>query len=272
MVGALLNHHRPLSLGVALAAHAEPWPIEAFADGFRELTGRPLEPVWLDSYGAIIEAAQGGRLDLAWSPPVVAIHLEERGLSKPLLAVGRAGVIAYHGAIVVKRGAPPCRTRDLAGKRIAWVAPWSAAGYLVPRLYLASKGLNPQSMFAEQHFAGSHHNAIKLLLDGKVDAAAVFAHAEGREKVSFRVPGPPDALRIVCTAGPIPGDVLVASTALENSERAVLSGALLALRDDHLAPMRKAMSITRFEPLPIGHLDPLRKLAAVARLADPRTS
>ena len=51
-----------------------------------------------------------------------------------------------------------------------------------------------------------------------------------------------------------------------------VSGALLALRDEHLVPLRRVMAITRFEPLPIGHLDPLRKLAAVARLADPTAS
>lgn len=250
--------------GIVLSGNQGPVDIEATSRAFVELCGRPLAAVWLKGYPELFDACCAGEIDLAWAPPVMSLLLEERGCARPLLAVGRSGVISYHGAIVVPRDSTRQRSADLRGCRVAWVSPMSAAGYLVPRLYLASKGYELGSFFAEERFSGGHLGSIDALLKGEVDAAAVYAHAEAKA-TTYRVPGPAERLRIVCVAGPIPSDIVIVSAQLDPVERARLSGALLALPSDAVAPLQKALSMTRFEPLPFGHLDPLRKLLPAAR-------
>lgn len=258
-----------LTLALPLSSQGEPSDLGAFQEGFASLTGRTLVPLWLPDYDALVDAVVSGQAELAWAPPVIAIELERRVAARPLVVIGRAGGLTYYGAIVAKRTSGIKRTRDLAGRSIAWVSPTSAAGYLVPRLYLLSKGLDPRSMFREERFGGTHHASIELLLRGEVDAAAVFAQLENAEKAQFRVPGPEHLLRIVATVGPIPADVIVAR-GLEPGDRTLVAGALLALDEAALAPLARVTSLTRFEPVPIGHLDPLRKLAAVARAPEGR--
>lgn len=247
-----------LNFGLPMAA---PPDVGAFMEALRQVSGLDIAPVWLPSHDALHDAFLRGAVDLAWCPPIVAVHVETAGVGKPIVAIGRRGSVAYYGAIVSLKTSDIRRTKDLPGKRIAWVSPTSAAGYLVPRLYLLSKGLDPRSMFREEHFAGSHSGTLAMLLDGRVDVAAVFASAQSKD--AFKVPGPVEKLRIVSTVGPIPNDVIVAQSRLDTGMRTVLSRAFLSLDAAALAPISLETGITRFEPLPIGHLDPLRRLAAL---------
>jgi phosphate/phosphite/phosphonate ABC transporter binding protein len=248
-------------IGLPLSSQAEPADLTDFLGALRDLTGETIYPIWLRTYDDFMEAASASRLDLAWCPPVIALDLEQKGVAKAVLAVGRSGALAYYGAFVTQRSSGINRTVEMAGKRIAWVSPLSAAGYLVPRLYLAKKGIVLSGFFSEERFAGTHHGALELLLDGKVDAAAMYAHGDPQDPTKFQVPGPERLLRILSTAGPIPNDVIIARTTLDVEERNILVGALLALKEPALAPLRSVTSLTRFEPIPLGHLDPLKRLA-----------
>src|SRR4051812_31600549 len=131
-------HSHSLRFGFPMPA-GKVGDLRPFLEAFLETTGITLQPVWLPTYDAFVASCDAG-LDLAWAPPVIAIELESQKKMRSLLAVERRGVTSYHSAIVVARASMLKRTSDLAGKRMAWVSPMSAAGYLVPRLYLVSKG------------------------------------------------------------------------------------------------------------------------------------
>jgi phosphate/phosphite/phosphonate ABC transporter binding protein len=243
---------------------AEALRFESFSDEVCALCGFEIEPLWaLDAEG-LVAAVCERRAELAWAPPVPAVELEMRAGSVPLVAVGRDGSVAYHGALVVPRDSPRQRTKDLAGARVAWVSKSSAAGYLVPRLYLASKGLDPATMFAEQRFAGTHEAALSMLLAGEVDVAAVYARVDPRDATKFEVAAPGSLVRAVARVGPLPSDVITC-TGLDAGDRATVTRALLGVSEESLQPLRTIANVTRFEPMPFGHLDPVRKMAVAAR-------
>lgn len=163
------------------------------ARGLVELTGRPLP-----SYKQLAASIRDGSSDVAWLPPVVYAWLAE-GVT-PIGSIVRAGTSEYSSALVVRDDSSIQGLADLAQVRAGWVDPWSAAGYVVPRLELARRGILPDKAFRSETFHDSHREALLALGRGACDVAGVYAGA-WRD-----VPDVP--VRVLATFGPIPTDVI----------------------------------------------------------------
>jgi ABC-type phosphate/phosphonate transport system substrate-binding protein len=103
-----------------------------------------------------------------------------------------------------------------------------------------------------------------MLLAGEVDVAACYARVDPYDGSKFEVAVPGNLVRAVAMVGPLPSDVIT-SAGLEPPDRAAVTRALLGASEESLQPLRTIANVTRFEPMPFGHLDPVRKLAAAAR-------
>jgi len=78
---------------------------------------------------------------------------------------------------------------DLRGARAGWVDPWSATGFVVPRIELARRGIvptsyalherraYPTSTFRSEKFHGTHQETLRALARGDFDVAGTFAQA-----------------------------------------------------------------------------------------------
>jgi len=69
----------------------------------------------------------------------------------------------------------------------------------------------------------------------------------------------PNAVRVLLLIGPIPGDVVSVSSRVEGVVRRRLVAALVAMKADGAS--RALFEASRFEPVPEGHLDMLRRLS-----------
>jgi ABC-type phosphate/phosphonate transport system substrate-binding protein len=104
------------------------------------------------------------------------------------------------------------RTVDaLRGTRAGWVDPWSAAGFVLPRVKLALSGVDPRTLFRTETFHGSHRAAIQALVDGASDVAGTYARADDDGNVSRGAWSEVDgaSVRVLATFGAIPPDALV---------------------------------------------------------------
>src|SRR5512143_1454233 len=63
---------------------------------------------------------------------------------------------------------------DLKGKTFCFVDPNFTSGYIVPRIILAAKGINPDTDFAATQNAGSHPNVAIAVYQGDCDAGVTF--------------------------------------------------------------------------------------------------
>jgi phosphate/phosphite/phosphonate ABC transporter binding protein len=121
------------------------------------------------------------------------------------------GVGFYTGYVTVLTDSGLTNPADLKGRRLALVDPESASGWLLPRHELRRLGFPIDQSFSEVVLSGDHTRALQLLVDGRVDAAAVssdtLAMARNRGFDASRV-------RILLKTGTIPPDVVCARSAL----------------------------------------------------------
>lgn len=169
-----------------------------------------LERLVAPSYEELAVSVREGTSDLAWLPPVVYARIAE-GVSA-IGSVVRAGHTAYAAALVVPESSTITRRSELQGLRAGWVDPWSAAGFVVPRIELARSGLDPKSTFRSERFFGSHRETVQALGRGECDVAGTFARlpAEGKIATEGAWTGEDVAVRVIATFGPIPTDVIAA--------------------------------------------------------------
>jgi phosphonate transport system substrate-binding protein len=165
-----------------------------------------------------------------------------RAPSPEALASVREGVAAYHSALFVDERSPIHAVSSLKNVRAAWVSPTSAAGYLVPRIALARRGLDLRRVFTSETFYKSHHAAAAAVLEGHADVGATFAVFRAGDpheplvRAGFDGVGGGPRPRVIDVTGPVPADMVVCQTGVPYAVRARIARALRALADD--PPMR----------------------------------
>ena len=115
---------------------------------------------------------------------------------------------------------------DLKGKRFAFVDPKSASGYVYPRAMLIEKEINPETFFKETIFAGSHDKVIAAVLEGRVDAGAIYDGALG---VAKRSGIPVESLVTLASSDPIPHDAIAVRIGLDETVAKRIQSALINL-------------------------------------------
>jgi serine/threonine-protein kinase len=167
------------------------------------------------SYADLVDALAEGELELAWLPPVAYVRAVRSNAARLMLTLEREGRRSYSAALVGRDlGGVP----DLEGKRIAWIDPWSAAGYLVPRCMLRRAGYEPDKLFTAQSFHGSYEKILEAIVDGTVDVGAMHCRVgENGDIVGGRFLDEPRVRPIAISAEPIPGDTICATNAIDLS-------------------------------------------------------
>ncbi len=230
---------------VAAAPAAEGSPsFDALAAWLLENHDLAMERKPWPTYRALAESVREGKSDVAWLPPVVYAWLAEA--VNPLGSIVRGGSTTYSAALVAREDSSVKTLADLkavaksARKRAGWVDPWSAAGYVVPRIELARAGIDPTTAFASETFYGSHRDALLALGRGECDLAGTYART--REGAS-----PPEGawseledvrVRVIALFGSIPSDVIAAR---RNLGPAQLERVLEAFRHAGTVPAARAL-------------------------------
>lgn len=196
-----------------------------------DAAGVRFRPVVATGHRDLAEAVEEREVGLAWLPPIMSIELEARNVTTVLAIPARNGTTTYHTALVVRQGGP--RTVEaLKGRRAVWVQRDSAAGYIVPRMNLASQGIDVLRYFSREMFVHSHPGVIDAIVSGEADVGATYCHVDATGKAirgawldeTGRSQRPIDVL---ATFGPIPNDALVGSNDLSASTRSALTRCLL---------------------------------------------
>jgi phosphate/phosphite/phosphonate ABC transporter binding protein len=134
----------------------------------------------MKDYGDLKTKMKNGLLDFGWFSPVAYIQTREECDIKPMvtpLAKSENGESAYRGYIISRKDRRYTGLHDLKGKRFGYVDVNSGSGYRLANQILKEKNMDPEKIFRETVFLGSHEKVIKGVLDGEVDAGATFSGA-----------------------------------------------------------------------------------------------
>jgi phosphate/phosphite/phosphonate ABC transporter binding protein len=178
------------------------------------------------SYEALANDVRDGRVDMAWLPPIVFVRLGEA--VAPLGSIQRGGKSTYEASLIVQKDSRIKSLEQLRGSRAGWVDPWSAAGFVMPRVKLALLNVDPRALFRTEKFYGSHKSAIQALIEGACDVVGTHARADETGNVVSgawsEMPGAD--VRVLATFGAIPPDAIATRHHVPEETRAKLTSAL----------------------------------------------
>ena len=143
------------------------------------------------NYVGVVEALGSGKVDFAIIPPFAYVLANKNGGAQVLLsALNKDGKNYYRSEFLVRKDSGIKKEYDekgfeaLKGKKVAFVDPESASGYIYPGAMLVKGGLDLEKD-VEYMFAGGHDKAVQMLLNGDVDVCATYEGAEKKLMKDF---------------------------------------------------------------------------------------
>ncbi len=262
----------PLVVAVVSSSPAAAGNLNAICAELGRALGREISGRVLGSYAELSKEIAAGKAHVAWAPPLVAIEMERSALTSIALCCTRGGEAGYHAAIFTRHASSIEKLSDLKGSHVAWVDRNSSAGYLVPRMRLASAGLDPARLFGRESFLGTHESVACAVLDGQADVGATYISLDPRTRKPMsagwlEAGAGVNGAFIVATAGPIPADAIVLANSLGDELKAAVTKAFVALPTTAPEPLSGLLHADGFVIPPREHFEALR--AMVAALASP---
>ena len=177
-------------------------------------------------YGDLRTQMEKGSVDIGSFSPFAYVDAAKGGKIRIIAQSIIEGSATYRGIIIARQGSGIRSISDLKRKRFAFVDPKSASGYLYPRAMLIEKGINPETFFSEKIFAGSHDKVIAAVLEGRVDAGAIYDGALGVAQRSGVSTG---NLITLASSDPIPHDAIAVRIGIDNALAKKIQLALINL-------------------------------------------
>ncbi|MCS1352833.1 phosphate/phosphite/phosphonate ABC transporter substrate-binding protein [Mechercharimyces sp. CAU 1602] len=237
--------YTPKELNVQLIPSQNAAVLEANAKPLAKLLEEQLDiPVNVSistDYSTIIEAMDSKKVDVGFLPPTGYVLAKDKGAAEVLLQAQRYGVNKEDGAatdelvdyylayIIAKKDSDINSLEDLKGKSIAWQDVTSSAGYVWPAVELNKAGVDPQKDVKSTILQG-HSEAVLAVLNGQVDAAAVFGDARNIVKGDF--PKVFEETKIVHATEPIPNDTISVRPDLSDEWKKKIQDAFIAIGKD----------------------------------------
>jgi phosphate/phosphite/phosphonate ABC transporter binding protein len=178
------------------------------------------------SYGDLREQMEAGKVDIGSFSPFAYVDAAKGGKIKIIAQSILDHSAFYRGLIIARKSSGITDVAGLKGKRFAFVDPKSASGYVYPRAMLIEKGFDPDKFFKETIFAGGHDKVIVAVLDGKVEAGAIYdgalAIAKGK---GLKV----EDLSTIASTEPIPHDAIVVRSDMDDATAGKIQKSLIDL-------------------------------------------
>lgn len=203
----------------------------AFKTFLEQKTGYKFEVSVPQSYIAVVEAFGTKRADVAAINTFGYILAHQKYGAEARLTVIRHGLSTYQSQFIAREGSGIKSIKDLAGKKIAFVDPASASGYLLPMKTLKERNIE----IKDKVFAMKHDSVVSMIYQGQVDAGATFYSPpsdagieDARRLVKTQYPDVEAKVKIVELSDAIPNDPIVFRKDLPEEMKTKIVDAFLA--------------------------------------------
>ena len=238
---------------------------DAFAAALGEASGFEIEVSHPKSYGHAIRALRNKKAQAVLLSSWAYLKAHHHADADLLLADQRAGKTVRQSAWFVPADSKAASLKDLTKKRIAFTAPTSASGFLIPyaeliRTETVKSGADLRKAFAEVYFTGAEADSMRALIEGKVDAAAADA-----ESAKLYLDEPSQAkVRALHTFDGEPTHVIAVRADMKAQERTKLAEALAKLSTEKPDIVKAALGVDQL--VPRSHGDHMMKLQEAQEL------
>jgi phosphonate transport system substrate-binding protein len=196
----------------------------------------PVEFVFSTDYTSVIEAIQAKKAHIAYLSPFSYVLGSQKHDITPIVTLGENGKPAmYHSVIFTNPGTGINSISDLKAKAktltLCFADPASTSGHLIPRAYLTTIGLNPDSAFRQVIFAGSHAASVLSVASRKIDIGCSTTEY-GLQKLERSGALKADEVKILWQSDPIVSSPIVVRNDLNKDFVKKVQGIYLNLAKD----------------------------------------
>ena len=242
---------------------------KALATALAAATGLKVETRVPVDYRDAIEELGAATVDVALLNNLSYLLAEDAYRAEARLAILRSGGRRFHRAqILVRRDSGLTTLRELEGKRIAFVDPYSVAGFVMGAHLLVAHGIKTDAMT----FVGSHEEVVRQIYMRHADAGSTYddgSAASGpppdvSRRLQDRFPDVGDQLITLAKSDPIPNEPVVFRNGLEPALVERLVAVLVNLHEQPAAAeaLRTLDDIVGFAPASGADYQPLRRAIA----------
>ncbi|MGF1500055.1 MAG: phosphonate ABC transporter substrate-binding protein [Elainellaceae cyanobacterium] len=194
---------------------------EPFLEVMEAEIGREVNGFYATDYAGVIEAMGANKVQLAWYGGKSYIEAAARSNAEAFAqTVAEDGSKGYYAHLITNKENPIVSEIDLeagngdeyvvenaADLTFAFNDPNSTSGFLVPTYYVfAQKGADPNQIFSELIFAGSHEATAQAVAENQVDVAT--NNNESLTRLGESDPEALERIQIIWTSPIIPSDPL----------------------------------------------------------------
>ncbi|MDO8990081.1 MAG: phosphate/phosphite/phosphonate ABC transporter substrate-binding protein [Sideroxyarcus sp.] len=193
-----------------------------------EQTGYRIKAITVQSYAAIVVGMSNKTIDIAFLGPLDYVVGHIKNGAYPITASVRDGKKGYNGIIIVRKDGGITDLKDLKGKTVALGDPLSASSNLYPKSAMIKAGVEDVRAMT----LSSASAIVVSVVQGKVDAGAVYQDARKNPEVAARFPNIMNETRVIHMTETIPADPQIVRKDLNPGQVQTLKRALLALSSD----------------------------------------
>jgi phosphonate transport system substrate-binding protein len=185
----------------------------------------------MPSYDNALTDFVENKLDAAFFGSMTYVLAHARlGVEVIARPVALDGTSTYYGVIIVRSDSKIFSSADMKGKRMAFVAKDTMAGYLHPLGYFKKYGIDYRTYFKEYYFTGTHEDVVYDILDRKADVGAVKSTVLAR--LAAEDPKVANGLFIISRTPPVPENSLAVRPDLKASLKEKIRTVLLNMHED----------------------------------------
>jgi len=238
--------------------------IETFKEELSRLSGLKVNLLISKDYQDLVTKFKEAQVDFAFFSPVNFVTAEKEANAKVLLKKVYGKSEFYFSAIVVMADSNLKTVTDLKSKKVGFVDPKSASGFLYPKSIFSQAGLS-DDMY-EHSFTGTHENSIQQLADGKFDAVAVWSDTPESNDgawTDFSKKHVDKKFRVIQYSDPIPNDAFAVRSRFysEHPEKVFkIMESLISMSDTEAQTLKKVFDTDKMTTATSRHYDGVRKM------------
>jgi phosphonate transport system substrate-binding protein len=181
----------------------------------------PVEYIFSTDYTSVIEAIRAKKAHIAYLSPFSYVLASQSHDITPIVTLGENGKQSmYHSVIITNPATHLNSMADVKARAksltLCFADPASTSGHLIPRAYLVTLGLNPDSAFKQVIFAGSHPASILSVASGKIDVGCSTMEY-GIQKLERGGELKPEQIKVLWESDPIVSSPIVARNDLNKA-------------------------------------------------------
>jgi phosphonate transport system substrate-binding protein len=140
----------------------------------------------------------------------------------------------YKGQFIANNASGIKSFADLKGKTFCFVDPNSTSGYIIPRIVLKAKGIDPDKDFKSTTNAGSHNNVAIAVYKGDCDAGVTYINVltDTSANLAKDYPDITQKVSVFAVTDRIPNDGMQFIKTLDPKLQAVITEGMLAMAAD----------------------------------------